>query len=68
MMTETNENYKTAAMQHAIYLVREMDLSKLTDSHRAAAKARLTNLLFYAILHEDNITGEQIKKVIEESK
>lgn len=67
-MTDTNEDYKAVAMQHAIYLVREIDLSKLPSEHRVAAKTRLTNILYYSILHQDDITGEQIKKIIEESK
>lgn len=67
-MTETNEDYKTIAMQHAINLVRDMDFSKLTAEHKAAVKARLTNNLYNSILYDNDLTGEKIKKIIEESK
>lgn len=67
-MTDTNEDYKTLALKQAISWANDINMSQYPVEQKVAARTRIVNLLFYAILNDDNITGERIKKIIEESK
>lgn len=67
-MTDTNEDYKTVAMQHAIYLVREMEFGKIPNEQLIAAKAHLVYRFYNTILYDNDLTGADIKKIIDESK
>lgn len=67
-MSETIEDYKTLALHHAILLVRELEIGKIPNEQLIAAKAHLVNRLFNTILYNNDLTGTEIKKIIDENK
>ena len=67
-MTEIIEDHKTLALQHAIQLVRELEFEKIPNDQLIAARAHLVNRLFNTILYNNDLTGADIKKIIDENK
>jgi len=66
-MTEEPSDYNVAVLNHAIRLANTIEIQGMQNENVIAARANLINRLQVAIASGDTITGEEIKKIIEDS-
>lgn len=64
-MSETNDDYKTIAMQQAIYMAGEIELDSKPVEVKIAARANIIFKLFLAMTTSHQTTAEEIKRLIE---
>ncbi len=63
-MSDISNEFHTRALEYAIKLINDLVLGEIPQENKTALKANLANKLYLAISRGQEVTAEDVKKII----